>query len=109
MLLHTRYEDTGEVMTEEQVMNEIHVLLFAGHETTANTLSWLFYLLATHPEIMKKLKSVIESINIIESPQNDYINAVISEAMRLYPAAWMTERVSLNDDEFKGFRFPKGT
>jgi cytochrome P450 len=96
-------------MTEEQVLDEIHVLLFAGHETTANTLSWLFYLLAIHPEIMRKLKSVIENINIIESPQNDYINAVISEAMRLYPAAWMTERVALHDDEFKGFHFPKGT
>ena len=109
MLLTTRYEDTGGVMTEEQVIDEIHVLLFAGHETTANTLSWLLYLLATHPEVMKKLKSVIESVNIFESPQNDYINAVISEAMRLYPAAWMTERVSLHDDTFKGFSFPKGT
>ena len=39
MLLNTRYEDTGEVMTEEQIIDEIHVLLFAGHETTANTLS----------------------------------------------------------------------
>lgn len=109
MLLSTRYEDTGGVMTEEQVIDEIHVLLFAGHETTANTLSWLLYLLATHPEVVKKLKSVIESVNIFESPQNEYINAVISEAMRLYPAAWMTERVSLNDDAFNGFSFPKGT
>jgi cytochrome P450 len=109
MLLNTRYEDTGEIMTEEQIIDEIHVLLFAGHETTANTLSWLIYLLANHPEIMKKLKSVIKSVNIFESPQNEYINAVISEAMRLYPAAWMTERVSLKDDTFKGFSFPKGT
>jgi cytochrome P450 len=109
MLLSTRYEDTGGVMTEEQVIDEIHVLLFAGHETTANTLSWLLYLLATHPEVVKKLKSVIESVNIFETPQNEYINAVISEAMRLYPAAWMTERVSLNDDAFNGFSFPKGT
>jgi cytochrome P450 len=90
-------------------MDEIHVLLFAGHETTANTLSWLLYLLATHPEVMKKLKEAIEDVNIFESIRNEYINAVISEAMRLYPAAWMTERVSLNDDAFNGFRFPKGT
>jgi len=109
MLLNTRYEDTGEVMSEEQLIDEIHVLLFAGHETTANTLSWLLYLLASHPEVQKKLKLVIGKINILESPQNDYINAVISEAMRLYPAAWMTERVSLRDDAFNGFSFPKGT
>jgi cytochrome P450 len=109
MLLNTRYEDTGEVMTEEHLIDEIHVLLFAGHETTANTLSWLLYLLASHPEVMKKLKSAIEKVHILESPKNEYINAVISEAMRLYPAAWMTERVSLNDDAFNGFSFPKGT
>lgn len=109
MLLSSRHEDTGEIMTEEHVMDEIHVLLFAGHETTANTLSWLLYLIATHPEVMKKLKLAIETVNIFESPQNEYINAVISETMRLYPAAWMTERVSLNDDAFNGFRFPKGT
>ncbi len=109
MLLNTRYEDTGAVMTEEQIIDEIHVLLFAGHETTANTLSWLLYLLATHPEVLKKLISAIENVNIFESPQNEYINAVISEAMRLYPAAWMTERVSIKDDAFDGFRFPKGT
>jgi cytochrome P450 len=109
MLLNTRYEDTGAVMTEEQIIDEIHVLLFAGHETTANTLSWLLYLLATHPEVLKKLMSTIENVNIYESPQNEYINAVISEAMRLYPAAWMTERVSIKDDAFNGFRFPKGT
>ena len=109
MLLNTRYEDTGAVMTEEQIIDEILVLLFAGHETTANTLSWLLYLLATNPEVLKKLMSAIENVNIFESPQNEYINAVISEAMRLYPAAWMTERVSIKDDAFDGFRFPKGT
>jgi cytochrome P450 len=109
MLLNTRYEDSGSVMTEEQIIDEIHVLLFAGHETTANTLSWLLYLLATHPEVLKKLMSAIENVNIFESPQNEYFNAVISEAMRLYPAAWMTERVSIKDDAFDGFRFPKGT
>lgn len=109
MLLNTRYEDTGQGMTEDQLIDEIHVLLFAGHETTANTLSWLLYLLANHPEVMKKLKATIQNINILESPKNEYINAVISEAMRLYPAAWMTERVSLKDDAFNGFSFPGGT
>jgi cytochrome P450 len=109
MLLSARYEDTGEGMTEEQLTDEIHVLLFAGHETTANTLSWLLYLLAGHPEVLKKLKDAIENMPILESPKNEYINAVISEAMRLYPAAWMTERVSLKDDTFDGFSFPKGT
>jgi cytochrome P450 len=109
MLLRSRYEDSGETMNEEKIIDEIHVLLFAGHETTANTLSWLFYLLANHPEVYKKLKTRIDQIDIYESPKDEYFNAVISEAMRLYPAAWMTERVSLSDDRFKEFNYPEGT
>jgi hypothetical protein len=61
------------------------------------------------PEIKQKLKHKIETVNILDSPKDEYINAVISEAMRLYPAAWMTERVALNDDRFNGFSFPRGT
>ena len=109
MLLNARYEDTGEEMAEEQIIDEILVMLFAGHETTANTLSWVLYLLATHREIAKKLFSVIKKTDIFQSPREEYINAVISEGMRLYPAAWMTERVALRDDQFNGFSFPKGT
>jgi cytochrome P450 len=109
MLLHSRYEQTGESMKEEQIIDEILVLLFAGHETTANSLSWLLYLIATHPGVAGKLRSAIERINIYESPKDEYLNAVISEAMRLYPAAWMTDRVAISDDQFGEFRFPKGT
>jgi len=109
MLLNARYEGTLEGMEEEQMIDEILVLLFAGHETTANTLSWLFYLIAAHPQVAEKLKSTIEKTDIYESPKNEYTNAVISEGMRLYPAAWMTDRVSLNDDQFNGFSYPKGT
>ena len=109
MLLNSTYEDTGKGMEEEQIIDEILVLLFAGHETSANTLSWLLYLIATHPEVQKKLKDYIKKINVHDSPRDEYINAVISEGMRLYPAAWMTERVSLHDDQFGGFSFPKGT
>jgi cytochrome P450 len=109
MLLNATYEDTGAVMDEEQVIDEILVLLFAGHETTANTLSWVLYLVAKQPEVAQKLKSSIEKIDIYESPKDAYVNAVLSEGMRLFPAAWMTERVVLNDDQFDGFHLPKGT
>jgi cytochrome P450 len=109
MLLSARYEGTGEEMAEEQIMDEILVMLFAGHETTANTLSWVLYLIATHPDVAQKLVLVIKRTEIMQSPREEYMNAVISEAMRLYPAAWMTERVALKDDQFNGFSFPEGT
>ncbi len=108
MLLNSKYEN-GEQMEEEQIIDEILVLLFAGHETTANTLSWLLYLMATHPAEAEKLKNSIKNTNILESPKNEYINAVISESMRLYPAAWMTERVALKDDHFGPISYPRGT
>jgi cytochrome P450 len=109
MLLSARYEDSGLAMEEEQMLDEISVLLFAGHETTANTVSWLLYLLATHPEVAGKLRSSIGHMDIADSPKNDYMNAVISEGMRLYPAAWMTERAAVKDDRFGEMSFPKGT
>jgi cytochrome P450 len=109
LLLGTRYEDTGMPMEEGQIIDEILVLLFAGHETTANTLSWLLHLLANHPEAGTKLRSVIQSTSIQDAPGNEYMNAVISEGMRLFPAAWMTDRVALRDDRFGEYHFPKGT
>jgi cytochrome P450 len=109
MLLNSTYEDSGAGMDEEQMIDEILGLLFAGHETTANTLSWILYLISRSPLVAGKLKSFIGKINIFESPQNEYINAVILEGMRLYPAAWMTERVVLQDDRFNEFDIPRGT
>jgi cytochrome P450 len=108
MILHATYEN-GEGMDEEQIIDEILVLLFAGHETTANTISWLLYLLATHPSDAGKLRASISKISIFESPKDNYIQAVVSETMRLYPAAWMTDRVAVNDDSFGSFSYPKGT
>jgi cytochrome P450 len=108
MIIHATYEN-GEKMGEEQIIDEILVLLFAGHETTANTISWLLYLLATHPGEVVKLRASIASISIFESPKDSAIQAAISEAMRLYPAAWMTDRVALQDDHFGPFSYPKGT
>ena len=108
MILHATYEN-GEGMDEEQIIDEILVLLFAGHETTANTISWLLYLLATHPSDARKLRASVGKISIFESPKDNYIQAVVSETMRLYPAAWMTDRVAVHDDSFGSFSYPKGT
>ena len=108
MLLAARYEDTQLGMTEDQLIDEIMILIIAGHETTANALSWTLYLLATHTEILDKTRDVEDSglESIIRQP---YINAVINESMRLYPPAWISDRVALSDDAFGSFSFPKGT
>lgn len=109
MLLSARYEDTGEPMSDDQLIDEIQVLVFAGHETTANTLSWLLYLLAENPAVADSLKIATDGIYIFESPSSPFMNAVINEGMRLFPAAWMTDRMAIKDDRFGDYSFPAGT
>ncbi len=109
MLLDSRYEDTGEAMTEEQVLDEILIIFIAGHETTGNALTWTLYLLASHPQELEKLRQVTQENNIQQTVTNTRLTAVINESMRLYPPAWVSDRVSLEDDTFNGYSFPKGT
>jgi cytochrome P450 len=109
MLLQARYEDTGGPMAEEQVIDELLVFMFAGHETTANTLSWVLYLLSANQGVLSKLQASIQQSTVLDSLKNEYLNAVINESMRLYPAAWMTDRMALQDDNFGEYSYPKGT
>ena len=109
MLLDARYEDTGEPMNEEQILDEILILVIAGHETTANVLTWTLQLLVNNPDELAKLKQSTSGMGIQECVANDRLAAVINESMRLYPPAWISDRVALEDDIFKGFSFPKGT
>lgn len=108
MLIHSKYEDSGTYMNDEQITDELLILIFAGHETTANTLSWLLYLLAEHNTVLKKLTASLTD-NVYDSLNNSYLKATIQEGMRLYPPAWMTERMAIADDAFEGFNFAKGT
>lgn len=109
MLLNIRYEDTGEAMDEQQLIDEILILVVAGHETTANALSWTLNLLADHPNVLQKLREQTQGLSIEETVKNQYINAVIKEGMRLYPPAWISDRVAMNDDQFGDYYYPKGT
>lgn len=115
MLLETRYEDTGEPMSTTQLIDEIKILFIAGHETTANALTFVLYLLGRHPEVQQKVfEEILEiesnTIDIIEKLQKmTYINAVLNEAMRLYPPAWITDRQNIEDDFLTGYHIKKET
>ncbi|MEX1240708.1 MAG: cytochrome P450 [Cyclobacteriaceae bacterium] len=109
MLLDARYEDTGLPMDENQVIDEILILLIAGHETTANALSWTMYLLANHRNELLNLRSATMQLGVEECVKHDYLNAVINESMRLYPPAWISDRVALQDDAYRQYSFPKDT
>ncbi|PIF53737.1 cytochrome P450 [Flavobacterium sp. 2] len=115
MLLETRYEDTGESMSVEQLIDEIKVLFIAGHETTANALTFTLHLLGSNPKVQQKVFEEISQIesqtdNVIEQLQKmTYLNAVLNESMRLYPPAWITDRQNLEDDSLGLFKIKKDT
>lgn len=115
MLLETRYEDTGEGMSVEQLIDEIKVLFIAGHETSANALTFTLHLLGRNPDVQQKIFDEIielelQTDNVIEQLQKMvYTNAVLNESMRLYPPAWITDRQNLEDDVLAKFKIKKDT
>lgn len=115
MLLETRYEDTDEGMSVKQLVDEIKVLFIAGHETTANALTFTLCLLGRNPDVQQRvfdeiIKIQSESDDIVEQLQRMiYTNAVLNEAMRLYPPAWITDRQNVTDDMLAGYHIKKET
>jgi len=113
MLMSVRDETTGEGMTDRQLMDELLTLTLAGHETTANALTFTFYLLSRHPEVRRKLDAEIATVlegrtpTLADLPRMPYTKAVIEEAMRLFPPAWVVERLSLDADTVGGYHLPK--
>ncbi|NDJ54082.1 MAG: cytochrome P450 [Chloroflexi bacterium] len=114
MLLLARDED-GSAMSDQQVMDEAVTLFLAGHETTANALTWTFYLLAQHPEHLKRLHAEIDEVIQGERPSMEdmrrlpYLEMVLKESMRLYPPAWIIGRESLEEQELMGYRVNEKT
>lgn len=112
MLLELRYEDTDEGMTDKQLMDECGAFFFAGHETTALSLSWAWYLLATHPGAEAKLHAEVDEVlggripTLGDLEQMPYSRMVIEEAMRLYPAAWATSRQSVEAEQIGPYALP---
>ncbi len=114
MLLQARYEDTGEGMTDQQLRDESIIMLLAGHETSANALTWAFYLLHRHPEITEKVLAEIQHVVGNRQPTFEdlkgltYTKQVIQESMRLFPPAWITDREALAEHQMMGYKIKKG-
>ncbi len=115
LLMQARDPDTGEALSDTQLRNEIITFLLAGHETTANALTWTFHLISTHPEVERLMLEEIQSVlgdrtPVLEDmPKLVYTRRVIQESMRLYPPIWIIERRAIEADEIGGFHIPKGS
>ena len=114
MLLQAQ-DDDGSQMTDAQLRDEVMTLFLAGHETTALTLSWSWYLLATHPEAEQKFHAELDQVLQGHLPTVDdlrkltYTEMIAKESMRLYPPAYAVGREALEEIEIRGFRVPKGS
>jgi cytochrome P450 len=121
MLMMARDAETGQGMSDRQLRDEVMTLMLAGHETTANSLAWTFYLLSQHPEESQKLRDEVDAVLIdpetgtkrppavADLPHLPYTRMVIEESMRLYPVAWSFGRMTIDDDEIGGYPVPAGT
>jgi cytochrome P450 len=115
MLLSAGDYGNGEAMSDQQIRDEMMTFLIAGHETTANALSWTWYLLALHPLVARRLRDELSTVLAGRMPDAadldklDYTKAVVQEAMRLYPPVAAIERDAKEDDEIGGYRIPAGT
>jgi cytochrome P450 len=114
MLLRAQNPDSGQGMTDEQLRDEVMTMLLAGHETTANALTWIWHLLDRHPEVLARLTAEVDGVlagrvpTVEDLPALPYTKMVIQEALRVYPPVWRMGRTPLADDAIGGYRIPAG-
>jgi cytochrome P450 len=131
-LLAARDESDGSAMSDEQIRDEALTLFLAGHETTANALTWAWYLLSKNPEAETRLHEELDevvrtglsrtttehgppksgtqnSLRFDDLPQLRFTEAVIAESLRLFPPAWAIGRLSIAEHRFGSFEIPKGS
>jgi cytochrome P450 len=113
-LIAARDEQTGIGMTAQEVRDHVITIFMAGHETTAMTMIWTWYLLSQHPVVEAKLHAELDAVLGGRTPTHDdvpkltYTRMIIEESMRMYPPAHTLARVALADDTLCGRAIPKG-
>jgi cytochrome P450 len=114
MLLSACEEGTGLGMTDDQLRDEVMTIFVAGHETTANAMSWLLYLVSRHPEVEEELWAEIDGhwpeggLTLENLGAFTYTRQVIEESLRVYPSIWSVGRSCTEEDELGGCRIPAG-
>jgi len=114
-LLMDALDDDGSQMSSKQLRDEVMTLFIAGHETTAVTLGWAWHLLANNPNVENRLAAELRTVLAGRTPAPDnlqklpYLDAIIREVLRLYPAAYIIQRTSNEPIELGGYHFPTNT
>jgi cytochrome P450 len=114
MLLSACEEETGRGMSDEQLRDEVMTIFVAGHETTANAMAWLLYLVSQHPEVEERLMAEVDArwpesgLNNQNIHEFVYVRQVIEESLRVYPTIWSIGRRCTEADELGGYQIPAG-
>lgn len=112
MMMEARDEDDGTQMTDKQLRDEIATLIFAGHETSANSLAWTWMLLSQYPETQTKLQQEVKQVLgdrppvLGDIPALRYTSMVIKEAMRLYPVVWTIFAETSRECKIDNYQLP---
>ena len=107
-------DEMGAALTDEQVRDETVTMFAAGHETTAVTLIWTWYLLATHPEYQARFHAELDEavgdrpVTLDDLPRLSFLDQALSESLRLYPPIWFWGRMVFEPFELGGYRLPAG-
>ncbi len=115
MLLLATDEEDGSGMTDKQARDEAATLFIAGHETTANTLTWAWVLLSEHPDVEARLHAELDHVlggrppQVADLDRLPYTRMVVEETMRRYPPAWILARESIQPVRVGGYDFRPGS
>ena len=115
MLMASRDEEGGGVMTDDQLRDEMITIFLAGYETVANALTWTWLLLSQNPEAAQRFYDEVDSVlsgrmpTLEDLPQLRYTEMVFAESMRIYPPAWAMGRQSTAPISLGPYRFPART
>lgn len=111
MLLAARDED-GKGMSDIELRDEAMTIFLAGHETTANALTWTWYLLSQHPQVEARLHAALDEVlqdkapTLDDVPRLKFVEMIFAEALRLYPPVWIIGRRAINDCELGDWQVP---
>ncbi len=115
LMAATDSESDGSGMSDEQLRDECVTLLLAGHETTANALTWALYLLSQNPAVETRLLAEIDRVlgdrlpTVADLPELAYVEQVVAESLRLYPPVFSIARLIVEPVSFEGYTLPAGT
>jgi len=115
LFMAARDKDTGEPMTDKELIDEVMTLIVAGSETSATTLNWTWYCLSQYPEVLTRVQQEVDQASYADTPgfehidELPYIRQVVEEVLRIYPPVWLFTRKAIEQDEIKGITIAPAT